>query len=283
MGRRPSKPTEAILRDIYEKLSPTVITKDIRLNLNRVRTLRLYFLYDIHLGSKSCAKDALNNVIQRIKSDPYAYFIFGGDTCEFINMKDKRFEPDDVDPEFMGKPSNIIGYSVDKVDEMFAPIAHKSLVLLAGNHEITMSKYNGTMPTESWIERWHKLPKVQESNHGGPAYGGYESIFNLRINKDPKQAVSFYMSHGWGGGRLMGSKANRIKEMASDFDTDVYISGHSHTAMTFPGLFYRTDLAKGKVIPALKWFIRAPSFKFNRTGNMQYEVRAGYHNSPVGY
>lgn len=236
MGRKVKDPTKAVLRETYNKLTPNIFTKNIDINSNRVRTIRVYMIFDVHYGSKTCAKPVVDALIQRIKSDPYALVILGGDLAEFINVRDKRFNPDDIDASLLENTDNIIAKSIDDLYKWFQPIDDKIILSLSGNHELAIAKYSSSNPTKSLVERWNndiaenakkKKKKSEISTVSGVINGGYECILNLRIRSKAQEMVTLYLSHGWGGGRLYGSKANRILEMMYDFpNANVYASGH---------------------------------------------------------
>ena len=51
----------------------------------------IWNLSDLHLMSKACAEDRIAADVQRIKDDPYAYWIGGGDYADLIGHTDRRF------------------------------------------------------------------------------------------------------------------------------------------------------------------------------------------------
>jgi len=59
------------------------------------------------------------------------------DYCEFINLSDKRFQPETLAKWIKVQDmSDLVGRQKEKFIEYVKPIAHKCLGLVCGNHEL---------------------------------------------------------------------------------------------------------------------------------------------------
>ena len=57
----------------------------------------LWDIVDIHYGSRYCAEELFESVIQKIRDNPMARWWGGGDLCDHILYHDeKRFDPEGV-------------------------------------------------------------------------------------------------------------------------------------------------------------------------------------------
>ncbi len=74
---------------------------------------------------------------------------------------------------------------------------------------------------------------------------------------------TIYVLHGSGGGRKEGSKANRLADMASIIDTDIYIHSHTHLPMIMKQAFHRIDTKNSTVMLVNKLFV-------NTAANLDY-------------
>src|SRR3972149_1398546 len=96
----------------------------------------LYGVGDIHLGNYACDEDRLKDDIEKIRKDPYAYWIGMGDYTDCINITDKRFDPKSLAKWLVREDlDNLPLVQADKYIKYFEPIASKCLMLHTGNHE----------------------------------------------------------------------------------------------------------------------------------------------------
>ena len=192
----------------YKKPVKRVFDKD---------TVKIGYVTDTHIGPL-CNMNKLRNHIDIILEECDAWF-HGGDVCDCISPKDRRFD--------LRHPTKGISWEYHKAFELFEPIADKGLVLLHGNHDITVAK-------TGWDEvtRLGKLLDIETR--------GVWTMLNLKF---PNHKKDVFLHHGAGGGRKKGAKAIRLKEWAEFVDADLYLMGHNHNHMTFPD---RRVLRNGK-------------------------------------
>ena len=68
---------------------------------------------------------------------------------------------------------------------------------------------------------------------------------------------TIYTTHGSGGGRKEGGKVNRLADLASIVDADVYIHAHTHLPLIFKESFYRTCSSNSSVALVDKLFVNS--------------------------
>jgi len=203
---------------------------------SRKDTFTIWNLSDLHLGNAACAEDRLRADIRAILDDPFSFWVGGGDMVDFIGYRDIRFDPDAVAPWLTVRDLGNLGeIGMKKARDFLAPIKHKCLGLLIGNHE---KKY--------------QLRTEHEALHGwlctelGAPDLGYCALFDLVFVRDsrsgPKPSLHmerprgtgscstfrFFVHHGAGYAQTPGGKLNRLVQFMQSFDADVYMVGHVH-------------------------------------------------------
>ena len=75
---------------------------DFTVKIPKRKTISIIPTGDWHLGSAACDVDKLKELLNWIKKTPDVYVIGLGDYIDAINLSDKRFDPDMVDPDYKG-------------------------------------------------------------------------------------------------------------------------------------------------------------------------------------
>ena len=137
-------------------------------------------------------------------------------------------------------------------EELFAPIAHKCLCIVKGNHENRHYKTNGI----DLLYVLAKNLKIEER------YSPTTAVVFLRFgqldknnNHGRKACYTLYVAHGNGGGRKEGSKINRLADLSSIVDTDIYCVGHTHLPAVFKERFVRPNMANSSLTFCEKLYI----------------------------
>lgn len=204
---------------------------------SRSDKFRIWNLADIHWLNRACAEGEIRRDIKEIEKDPFSFWIGGGDYCDFIGYRDKRFDPDSV-PEWV--PVKELGrlgkFGMEQIADLCRPIKDKCLGLVLGNHE---KKY--------------ELATEQESLHGwlctelGVKSLEYSALFDVVFcrtmtaempclqstppeNPNGRNACAFrvFVHHGAGYAQTPGGKLNRLVQFMQSFDADLYFCGHVH-------------------------------------------------------
>ena len=146
--------------------------------------------------------------------------------------------------------------------EMFKPIAHKILCVVPGNHEMRHYRSNGVDMTMLMCQQLG----IEER------YSPTTALLFIRFgeNKDGRNhsrpvAYTMYVSHGNGGGRKEGGKIQRLVDLSTIVDADVYICGHTHLPAMLKDGFARPSMANSSISYGTRLYVNT-SAKLNYGG-----------------
>lgn len=216
--------------------------------------LHMYPVGDLHVGSPSCALDAL---------DEWLTYLAETDNVSMLNTGDNfnsalRDSVSDVYNETM-----TVGEARSFLTEKFRPLAEKGILdgVIDGNHEERILRAVGDSPNAAMAEAL-SVP--------------YATAALLVVYHVGDQEYTVYVRHGRGGGATMGAAVNRLEKQERIVDADVYISGHTHTQVAFPkNTFVREGDA---VLRKKRLFVCSGSF----LGYEDYAKVAGYPPAHIG-
>lgn len=233
---------------------------------------RLYVIADEHIGDAHHDAKCLEAKLEQIRHDDRAMVIVNGD---LLNTAIKH-SVSDVYAEKM-----TLGEQIDYATKLLEPIKDKIIAGTIGNHEYRAYK-------EAAID----VMKVIFANLGiADRYMCEGGLIFIRMGQNgtdrhgrqhpPKLWYSVYVTHGSGGGRREGGKANRLAELASTADADIYIHGHVHTPMIFRKCYYRADPYNCTGVMVDRLFVNtAASLDYGGYGQM-YGYSPSSKKSPV--
>lgn len=202
---------------------------------SRSDEIMIWNIADIHWLSKACAEDEVRADIQEIADDPNAFFLGGGDYCDFIGYTDKRFDPDSVAPWVSVKDLGKLGeVGMRQIRDLFWPIRHKCLGLLLGNHEKKYQLKKEQDHLHAWLCTELGVPNLE-----------YSALFDAVCVRNPKAkgprllakspptgfsrvGWRIFAHHGAGYAQTPGGKLNRLIQFMFSFDADIYFCGHVH-------------------------------------------------------
>ena len=146
--------------------------------------------------------------------------------------------------------------------DLFEPIASKILCVVPGNHESRHYRTNGIDLTELMCrqlgveERYSPTTALLFVRFGRLAD---------RDNHHRKAVYTVYVSHGNGGGRKEGGKIQRLVDLSTVVDADVYICGHTHLPATLKDGFARPNLGNSSITYGTRLYVNT-SAKLNYGG-----------------
>ncbi len=181
--------------------------------------LTLYPIADVHWGAAECMETEFERYIQRIKDDPTAAVILAGDLINngikssVTNVYREKYPPD---------------VQKDMMIELLEPIKDKIVAGVSGNHEYRTVK-ESCQDVSKDIFAALQLKSVY-----APDAVFLKVSFGRKRNGKPV-AYMIYVSHGSGGGALLGSGLSRQDgyQMAIE-GVDISISGHTHRPSKTP-------------------------------------------------
>lgn len=131
-----------------------------------------------------------------------------------------------------------------KCVEIFAPIAPKVICVVPGNHEERHYRTNGIDITRLFCQQLG----IEDR------YSPTTALVFLRFGKEAAGKhhhrpilYTLYVTHGNGGGRKDGGKLQRLADLATIVDADIYIAGHTHLGMGFKKGFVRPSAANNSL------------------------------------
>ena len=228
--------------------------------------VEVHAISDVHLGSSHCDFKAIYNRVQEIAGNPNAYVVLNGD---LINNSTKT-SLGDVYSETI-TPMEQLKQAV----ALFKPIKDKILAITSGNHEGRTYKADGI-----------DLMELMAIELGiGNRYAKESATVFLRVGEMPpyKKATGktdvarqicyvIFATHGAGGGRVEGSKINRLVHLANIVDADIYIHSHTHLPAALKQSFYRTDTRNSTIAEVDKLFVNTNAW-----------LRYGGYGEALGY
>ena len=186
------------------------------------KVLLLAPIGDIHLGSAACAKSHLASDISALVSASKipgvsVKVILMGDIVDAVGSKDiKRYDPRDIDPDLHGETHRLIQAQLEMAHKYLRPIAPLTIAALEGNHEASITKYHGIMDAH--------IDGI--CNPLGVPDASYMAHFTLKFRGFEKKVIAH---HGYGGGRLIGSKVVKVHNLFNICtDADIAMCGHTH-------------------------------------------------------
>ena len=215
--------------------------KQIKPEIPKYDTVNIYPLYDVHMGER-IAENVLKEWRREVLSQPNNYVILGGD---LLNMALKNSKSD-VYGERMTP-----GEQIDKMVDFLMPIKDRILGAVPGNHEARLTRDTSIDPTLF-------IMQLLGLKH---RYSPTTCVVWLKVGKGERQIpYTIFFYHGSGGGSTVGGKMNGVAKLEQTFDSDVYVSGHTHISGTFRHQFVRRDDRHAKTTLVEHVFVNSNDF-----------------------
>ncbi len=207
--------------------------------------IELIPLADMHIGDACCDIRLIKERINYIRDTERAYCILNGDL---------------MDTAIASSIGDTYGANLQPMEQLkacvdlFGPIKEKVLCITSGNHENRVYKSDGI-----------DMTALMAAQLGIPhTYTDTTALLFIRFGHDVKHnrkmCYTAYVTHGAGGGRREGWKINRLADLASIVDADIYIHSHTHLPAAFKGAYYRVDTRNSQIIKVDKLFVNTSAF-----------------------
>lgn len=251
-------------------------------DVSRSQEFTIIPISDIHIGAKSCDEKRLRRTVERIKDDPNCYWIGGGDYCDLISVKDKRFDPSQL-ADWITTPDliDIPKAQFNRIMEYLAPIASKCLGMIEGNHETFIKqRYERDIYLEivSAVKQEGGFPADKSLALG---YNGWIALRFARSKSKGRNSgvrvIKISLHHGFVGGKLAGAKALNMQRWLWSHDCDIAVFGHSHnTGVQIEAIEWVNNGMK--VEHANRYGVYAGSYlkSFSNDNNSTYAESKGY-------
>lgn len=238
-------------------------------------------LGDIHIGAAACDEERLVNMVARIKDDPLCYWYGIGDYCDFINMKDPRFNAGVLAPWIgMRELSDLTKAQEEHFIELIRPIANKCIGLVEGNHETSIHRFTERDIYSDIVTRIKDIGGMKADAQLAIGYYGWSILRFTRGAQ--KSVVKVNLHHGYVGGKLAGAKSLEMQRWLWSHDADIVIFGHSHNTSVQVEQTEAINDGGGLVLKK-RYGVYAGSFlkSINEDGPSSYSEVKGYLPMPT--
>lgn len=247
----------------------------------------LWFLGDAHTGALGFAKNKLVDTVGQIKGDPHSYVIGMGDYCDFIGLRDPRFDPSQIDSQYkVADLSTLADKQLQQFKDILNPVRDRIIGWLEGNHEEKWEKFYHFSPTRN-LEAW-----AWEHNKQCKALSGEALVrvcIKVKNESKARYRVLVYVTHGWGAARTEGADLNKVVELQKSVDADVYAMGHGHKMLHLGysrvGMMdtrQRGGLDLRTMERPLAFFLTGSYLRTYAKGESGYAARRGYRAVKLG-
>ena len=151
--------------------------------------------------------------------------------------------------------------------KLFEPIKDKILAVTPGNHELRIRRNDGIDTTD--------LMCVQLGIQR--CFAPTSAFLFIRFGEDQDHGYhhrpilyTIYCVHGAGGGRMEGGKVNRLTQLGSICDADIFLHSHTHLPAVVKTAYFRVNAATSSVQKVDKLFVNTSAFlQYGSYGELQ--------------
>lgn len=207
---------------------------------------------DCHIGDPNFDEQKLMRYIDWIKKTDNARVILVGD---IMNTATKESVSDSYS-EIMN-PNQQLKYAT----KLFEPIKDKIIGVCTGNHERRIKKSTSMDTSETLAANLGAFYRED---------GLYLKVRLGKGNDTKKITYLLYATHGFGGGKKMGGKANNLQSISNNIFADIYVIGHTHTLQAFQDVYLLPDPRNNNVQEVKRTYCNAAAFlKYGGYGEYQ--------------
>lgn len=207
--------------------------------------LQILPLADLHLGDIHSDFKKIQEWIDYIQNTPNCYTILNGDL---------------MDTAIKTSIGDIYGASLQPMAQLeqcvklFGGISHKCLAVLPGNHEARIYKNDGLDMTQIMCNQ------LQIGDRYSPTSALLFVRFGQSHEEHPRKACfTIYCVHGAGGGRQEGGKINRLMQLSSIVDADIFVHSHTHLPAIVKNSYFRVSMSNSSVKKVDRLFVNTSS------------------------
>lgn len=218
-----------------------------------LREIEIMPVADYHWADPNSNHDKIMRDIAYIREHENCYCVLNGDL---------------MDCAIASSIGDTYGATLSPMDELkacvdlFAPIANKILCVVPGNHEARHYRTNGLDLTELMCRQLG----IEDR------YSPTTALLFIRFGRDEvhnhhkrKVCYTMYASHGNGGGRKEAGKIQRLVDLSTIVDADIYLCGHTHLPAMLKDGFARPNCANSSITYGTRLYVNT-SAKLNYGG-----------------
>ena len=222
------------------------VMRSIKCDLPYAEKIEIHPMADLHIGDAHSDFRGIMERIEHIKNTPNAYCILDGDL---------------MDTAIASSVGDTYGASLQPMEQLkqcvalFEPIKDKILAVLPGNHENRVYRSDGIDLTGLMCSQLGINGRYSSTTALVFVRFGKQSGHGCHNNR--RQLYTIYCTHGAGGGRKEGGKVNRLADLSSIVDADIYLHAHTHLPLIFKESFFRVNSAASSVTLVDKLFVNS--------------------------
>lgn len=197
---------------------------------SKTKKVNLYPFVCWHLGAKQSDENFIDEMVDKVASDPDGKWLFMGDGGECVTRTSKGDIWDQVYSP---------GDQIKKLVEKLTPIKSKGLFFVNGNHGHRLYKDVGL-----------EFDEMAALGLGLP-YLGISAFWQLKVNKS---TYNIFTHHGKDSGVGMASKINAAQSASAIVaNADAVMTAHSHIADVLNPI-YRAEVSTGhNEVDPIRW------------------------------
>lgn len=217
-----------------------------------LESVELLVIADYHYADPHSDHKAIERDLEYITTHSNAYCVLAGD------LLDCALKSSLGDVYVNLSPMEELSTMID----LLSPIKERIVGIVGGNHEARHYKTNGVDMTRLIAKQLGIEDK----------YSTDTALIFLRFGRSDNHAqhhrpvlYTIYLAHGTGGGRKEGGKIQRLVDLSTIVDADIFICGHTHMPASLKTAFARPSPANSSITYCTKLFVNAAS-KLNYGG-----------------
>jgi len=237
------------------------------------------FMGDTHIGCVSHDRNHWLRDIATIRDTENCFWIHDGDACECIVPTDPRWHGGGIDKCFHDRLDDLPSAQYEQFEKDVFDIRDKCLGLSEGNHDGEFQRRHYGKLTQKSAERLG-VPFLSDTAMIRITFRRLDE--NGERNKSCVKTI--FVQHGAGGGSKGGGKVNKMEDLPAAFEANIYVWGHVHRKMIWPGMILRIpESGKLHLVEKEVWYVLSGSyFKTYQEGHSSYGQRAAYRPVVLG-
>lgn len=202
--------------------------KTIKHTLGNFERIEILPLADLHIGDIHSDGKKIQEWLTYIRETENCFTILNGDLCDNAIRTS-------IGDTYSATLSPML--QLEQAVKLFGPIREKILAVLPGNHEARTWKTDGIDMTQLICSQ------LEISERYSPASAlVFVQVGRQNGHKNYLPVLySLYCVHGSGGGKKEGAKLQRLVDLSSIVDADIYIHSHTHLPMVARNAYYRVN------------------------------------------
>lgn len=235
--------------------------KVIKHNLGDFDSIEILPLADTHIGEPKSDFVKLRGWLDWVLAEKNRFVILNGDLCDMA----VRASIGDIYTQNL-MPMQALAQCV----AIFGPVKDRVLSVQPGNHELRVWKTDGLDITAMMCAQLGIADRYSNaSSLIFVRFGKWTGHNNYKYKGAPV-CYTIFCEHGSGGGRTEGAKINRLVQMASVIDADVYVHSHTHTPIVTKNAYFRVHPATSSAQKVDRLFVNTSSLlEYGGYGELQ--------------